>query len=80
MPGRKGLSTWMDRLVDECRERLAMVLPFEAHEREFLERVLERGEIVPELLTDDSDLAERIRQHPQLRWKALNVREHRGIS
>ncbi len=79
VPEREALGAWMDRLVDECRERLAMVLPFEAHEREFLEGVLERGEIVPELLTDDSELAERIRQHPQLQWKALNIRRHRGI-
>lgn len=79
-PERKRLNTWMDRLVDECRERLAMVLSFEPNEREFLERVLERGKIVPELLTDNNELAKRIRQHPQLLWKALNVRKHRGIS
>lgn len=78
VPEREALGAWIDRLVDECRERLAMVLPFEDHEREFLERVLERGEIVPELLTDDNELAERIRQHPQLQWKALNIRKHRG--
>jgi len=42
--------------------------------------VLERGEIVPELLTGDEALAARIRQHPQLLWKVKHVREHRKLT
>ena len=72
------MNDWIERLVSECRDRLSLVLPFEKHELEFLERVLERGEIVPELLTGDEELAARIRQHPQLLWKVRHVREHRG--
>jgi len=53
-------------LVQECRERVGLVLPFEDHEREFLVRENEKGEIAPELLTGDSALVSRIKQHPQL--------------
>ena len=40
--------------------------------------LLDNGEIDPTFLTSDKDLQGRIRQHPLLEWKALNVREHRG--
>jgi hypothetical protein len=52
------------------------LLPFTtASEKEFLDRLLDYGEIVPVLLTEDEGLAERIRHPPGLEWKALNVRE-----
>ncbi|MDF1593015.1 MAG: nucleotidyl transferase AbiEii/AbiGii toxin family protein [Desulfobacterales bacterium] len=63
------------RLIEDCRKGLAVLLPFKAAEMEFLDRLLEKGEIVPDLLTDDEDLRDRIRKHPMLEWKALNVRE-----
>ncbi len=47
-------------------------------ETEFLNHLLDKGEIVPSLLTSDRDLQERISQHPLLKWKALNVREFKG--
>ena len=56
-----------------------MVLPFADHEREFLERLNGKGEIAPEVLTDDQRLLDVIRTHPGLLWKALNVRRRRGI-
>lgn len=42
---------------------------------EFLNQVLDKGKIAPELLTDDKDMQDRIRRHPLLEWKAMNVRE-----
>jgi predicted nucleotidyltransferase component of viral defense system len=60
-------------------QRLAQVLPLAANELAFLERVLERGEIAPELITDDGVLADRIATHPGLLWKTLNVRKHKGL-
>lgn len=60
------MNAWIEQLVQECRERVGLVLPFKDHEREFLVRVNEQGEISPELLTGDDELASRIRQHPQL--------------
>lgn len=38
---------------------------------------LQEGELRPELLfPGDAELAERVRNHPALRWKAVNAREH----
>ncbi len=68
------------RLVNECREALSLVLPFTNAEREFLCRLLDKGEIVPELLTTDPALKDRIRKQPLLEWKALNVRQHKGLT
>ncbi|MGD8700578.1 MAG: nucleotidyl transferase AbiEii/AbiGii toxin family protein [Gemmatimonadales bacterium] len=78
-PAREQLVAWTDRIVAECRDRLSLVLPFEANELEFLDRLNERGEIVPELVTDKPDLQANIESHPGLRWKAINVRSLRGV-
>lgn len=72
--------SWARRMVKECQQGLEMVLPLDAHEHEFLDRLLERGDIVPSLLTDDADLVKRIASHPGLLWKALNVRKFKGIT
>ena len=77
-PAREGLGAWTDRLVAESRDRLSAVLPLRAEEIEFLARLNDRGDIVPELLTTDTDMQQLLRDHPGLRWKALNVRKHCG--
>jgi len=64
-------------LVEDCRNFLAGLLPFTEAEMEFLNRVLDKGEITPELLTDDEALQYRIRKHPLLEWKGLNVRAYK---
>ncbi len=69
-----------ERLVRECREGLSAVLPFTDSERTFLDLLLEQGEIVPKLLTADESLQRRIQHQPLLKWKALNVRQHKGLS
>jgi predicted nucleotidyltransferase component of viral defense system len=70
---------WARRLVEECKDLLKVVLPFSESEREFLNRLLDRGEIDPSLLTSDEDLAQRIKNHPSLEWKAMNVRQYKKI-
>ena len=72
-------SVWGHQLAAECREALAVVLPFTEKELHFLNRLNNEGEIEPEHLTSDAALAERLREHPGLKWKALNVRKHRGL-
>jgi len=72
------IRSWASRIVEECQEKLACVLPFTGAEMEFLDRLLDHGEIEPWLLTRDKALVERIRRHPMLRWKALNVRGYKG--
>ena len=76
--GDKSPASYGKRLVKECRDRLSVVLPFSDSETEFLNLLLDKGEIVPSLLTSDKDLQERISRHPLLEWKALNVREYKG--
>lgn len=78
-PARAEIAAWSERLVTECRDRLSAVIPLRAEETEFLERLNERGEIAPELLTAEAEMQQRLRGHPGLRWKALNVRRHRGL-
>lgn len=69
---------WARSLNDECRNALRVVLPLAEAESEFLERLLDHGEIVPALLTNDPTLGERIAIQPMLAWKAWNVRRHKG--
>ena len=76
-PQRSDLPRWTKALVADCRKLLTMVLPLTDREREFLERLNGRGEILAEVLTDDERLREIIRTHPGLLWKALNVRQYR---
>lgn len=72
-------SAWGERLLNECRAALSIVLPLRDNERAFLDRLLDKGEIEPELLTDDAELIARAKRHPDLLWKALNVRKHYGL-
>ena len=69
---------WAAAMIAECRDRLGAVLPMSADEIVFLDRILDHGEIKPELLTADDQIVERIRTHPLLQWKAVNVRQHKG--
>jgi predicted nucleotidyltransferase component of viral defense system len=78
-PAKSDVAAWTEKLVAECRERLSLVLPLSDQELEFLRRLNDRGEIVPELLTTDPAMQATVREHPGLKWKALNVRKHHGI-
>jgi predicted nucleotidyltransferase component of viral defense system len=66
------------QLLAETKEALGAVLPLTDVEQVFLEALLARGELLPELLGISDQLAERARQHPALRWKALNVQKMLG--
>jgi predicted nucleotidyltransferase component of viral defense system len=79
-PHRSELAQWTKKLASDCHALLSMVLPLAEHEQEFLERLNGTGEIAAEVLTDDQRLREVIRTHPGLLWKALNVRQHRGLN
>jgi hypothetical protein len=73
---REEVARFAQRLVTECKEKLALVFPFTTEEREFLDSILSQGKIEPSLLTPDPDLQDRIKSHPMLNWKAVNVRQH----
>ena len=66
-------------LVEDCREALSALLPFDEEERAFLDRLLDHGGIDGALLTTEEALRRRIDAQPWLEWKAQNVRQHRGL-
>jgi hypothetical protein len=80
VPPKDQIARWTHRLVDDCRGHVSAVLPLAPNEREFIERLNEKGDIVPELLTSDEVVQATIRKHPGLRWKAQNVMQHFGIT
>lgn len=68
-----------ETMVAKCREALSVVLPFNGAELAFLDLLLDGGEIDATILTGDADLQWRIQTHPNLEWKAQNVRAYRGL-
>lgn len=67
-------------MADELREAswtvLEPLLNLTENEKVFCDR-LQTGELQPELIfPTNSDLAEKVRRHPALRWKAKNARAH----
>ena len=65
-------------MIERSREVLEDLLPFTADERTFLDRLLDEGVIEANLLTVDSDFCRRLTEHPLLKWKALNVSQHKN--
>jgi hypothetical protein len=65
-PAKREVAAWAGKLVAECLERLALVLPLRDHESEFIRRLNDRGEIAPELLTVDPAMHATLRDHPGL--------------
>ena len=80
VPPKEQIARWTRLLVDDCRGHVSAVLPLAPNEREFIGRLNEKGDIVPELLTSDEVVQATIREHPGLRWKAQNVKQHFGIA
>ena len=68
---------WADRLVIECREELSILMPLRTNETDFLTFLNDKGEIVPELLTSDEELARKVERQPGLLWKAQNVKRYK---
>ncbi len=78
-PRKENVTVFARQLIEDCRKRLEVVFPFSKPETEFLNQILDRGKIIPSLITSDSELQGRIGRHPMLLWKALNVSRHLGI-
>ena len=78
VPGSE-VNTFGEKMVDECRKALSVLLPLDEAELTFLELLLDVGEIDATILTSDADLQQRIQTHPNLEWKAQNVRRYKGL-
>jgi predicted nucleotidyltransferase component of viral defense system len=73
------VNTFGETMVDECRKALSVLLPLDEAELTFLDLLLGGGEIDATILTSDADLQQRIQTHPNLEWKAQNVRRYMGL-
>ncbi len=71
------ITDWAEQMIQQCKDLMGIVLPLHENELAFLDAILDNGEIKPELLTNESSMAERIACHPLLQWKALNVKQHK---
>jgi predicted nucleotidyltransferase component of viral defense system len=67
---RKEQEEMLERLIGETRHALASLLPLEEKEREFLDRLLDAGDIQPDLLELPPELAAHLEAHPALQWRA----------
>ena len=75
---------YADRYRAELEQRAAvalrLVLPFRPAERAFLDQARGHAEVVPELLTDDPLLRQRIVAEPWLKWRMQKVQERLDAS
>ena len=77
---REAIDVWIEKTVALCRERLAFLFKLTANEQEFLNRLLDDGEIDASLLDAAPDLQARISTMPMLAWKTQHVRRYRRLS
>jgi hypothetical protein len=74
------VDAWIEETVALCRDRFAFLFDLTTNEREFLDGVLDRGQIEPDLLDVEPEIRVRIGAMPMLAWKCLHVRKNRGLT
>lgn len=72
----KNTKQWAIKLINHCKESLSEVIKFDENEKQFLTNLIERGEIIPELITKEENLIQLIHQHPVLLWKSIHVKKN----
>lgn len=73
-----GLKQWASKILSECQSMLSALLPLRENELEFLNLLLNFGEIQSELICPDLDLCKKIQAQPALLWKAMHVKKMMG--
>ncbi len=63
------------RLNEVCAAAIERLLAWTEHERDFIDRLCDDGDIAAELIADDPAARALVRDQPLLQWKAQNVRE-----
>jgi predicted nucleotidyltransferase component of viral defense system len=76
--GRKDINAWIEETVALCQERFAYLFDLTAGEQEFLDGILDRGQIDATLLDVAPEIRERIGTMPMLAWKCRHVRARKG--
>jgi predicted nucleotidyltransferase component of viral defense system len=77
--GKGDVDAWIEETLTLCRERFAFLFDLTANEQEFLDGVLDRGEVNADLLDVAPAIGARIGAMPMLAWKCLHVRKNRGL-
>ena len=77
--GRGDVDAWIEETVARCREELAFLFDLTANEREFLDGVLDRGDVDAALLDLETEICARIEAMPMLAWKSQHVQTHRAL-
>lgn len=70
---------WASNILQACQQHFNF-WPLTTPEQQFLDLILEQGQILPNLITQDPHLINLLPNHPGLLWKALNVKKLHGIS
>jgi len=71
---KRAIKEWGATLIEECKSKLSLVLPFADNEIKFLEGLQKRGVIEPALITDNEVLQRKIINHPSLRWRMKQLK------
>lgn len=77
--GKEDVEAWIEETVALCRERFGFLFDLTANEQEFLDSILDRGEVDAGLLDVALEIQTRIGSMPMLEWKCLHVRTHREL-
>lgn len=64
-------------MLEGTRKAQAALLNFTFTEWEFLDRLLDDGEIDASFLTENEEMQALIHDQPRLHWKAQNVRDYK---
>jgi len=78
LANRDNPKLWAEKILNESKSALNKLFPLRENEAQFLDTLLEQGEINAALLTSDRLLQERIQSNLALLWKAENVRSFKG--
>lgn len=70
-----GIDAFGYNLMHSVKKGLSKLMPIRQDDIDFINLLLDKGEIKASLLTPDIDLQTRINAHPGLQWKAHNVRD-----
>src|SRR3990172_12298462 len=75
LANRDNHKLWAEKILNESKSALNKLFPLRENEAQFLDTLLEQGEINAALLTSDRLLQKRIQSNPALLWKAENIRK-----
>ncbi len=68
------MKAWADKLLDELREALSLIIPLKSEEMDFISQIRNAKEIKPDLITNDQRLIDVISSHPAIRWAVTKMR------